>query len=223
MRFTLDEDAQVVVVEEFGPVAKIAAPILMSEGMRELSALEIYMTLTPEDAAVPRALYELGAPEAARPALAKRALVEATGPMMAHLVSFRLVDTDQSSGHMASLCGASGASAFEGLCATNNSPESHCASGKHTWHGRTSNNKFNKSEGLAVSCQASVRTEHRRKVGLWYDNVFHMDADEFWHFTRVENYAPASKYTRYVRMDRYNPTSPDTSVSYIRSWIGFRN
>ncbi|AUX22795.1 uncharacterized protein SOCEGT47_033070 [Sorangium cellulosum] len=225
IRFSVDEDAHAIVVEEHGPVAEgVGMPLLMRAPMRDLDALQVYMALTPADREVPRALYELGVPEGARPALTQRALVDSLAPMPAHVVSYRLVDTDQDAEYMPSLCGANGSTAFQALCSTSNAPEQWCASGKHTWHGRESSGNYNKSEGLTVSCQASVQTTHRRKVALtWWENTFNMDTDQYWHFTRVENYAPASKYKRYVRMDRYNPTSVDTSVSYIRSWIGFRN
>lgn len=224
VRFAVDEDADATVVQESGPLGKkMARPILMRDSVRDLDALQIYLALTPSDRAVPRALYER-ASGGTRPALAQRALVDSVAPMAAHVVSFRLVDTDQDAEYMPELCGSNGDDEFEDLCATSAAPEQWCGSGKHTWHGRTSSGNYNKSEGLTVSCNASVRTEHRRKVALtWWSNEFHMDTDEHWHFTRVENYAPASKYQRYVRMDRYNPSSPDTSVSYIRSWIGFRN
>lgn len=224
LRFALDQDADATVVQEFGPLAeKMALPILMRESVRDLDALQIYLALTPSDRAVPRALYER-ASGSTRPALAQRALVDTVAPMAANVTSFRLVDTDQDSDHMPELCGSDGADEFADLCSTSSAPEQWCGNGKHTWHGRTSSGKYNKSEGLTVACNASVRTEHQRKVALtWWKNDFHMDADNYWHFTRVENYSPASKYQRYVRMDRYNPTSASTSVSYIRSWIGFRN
>ncbi|WP_437967479.1 hypothetical protein WMF04_49385 [Sorangium sp. So ce260] len=225
VRFSVDQDAHSIVVEEYGPVAEgVGMPMLMRAPMTDMDALQVYMTLTPADRAVPRALYELGAPEGARPALAQRALVESLAPMPAQVVSYRLVDTDQDSEFMPDLCGAGGKAAFEAICATTNAPEAWCESGKHVWHGRESSGNYNKSEGFTVSCQASVQTRHRRKVALtWWEETFHMDADQYWHFTRVENYAPAAKYKRFVRMDRYAPTSVDNEVSYIRSWIGFRN
>lgn len=226
IRFLVNPAAKEITVEESGPVDESAElPLLMREELRDLDALQIYLALTPADRPVPRALYELSAAEDARALAAERSLAELVQPMPAKLIIVHpLVDKDQSSAFMPELCGANGASAFEELCSTGSHPESFCEPGKHVWHGRYSNGKYNKSEGLTVSCEASVRTKHRRKVALtWWEETFHQDADQWWHFTRVENYAPASKYDRYVRMDRYNPVNPSVSQSYIRSWIGFRN
>ncbi len=88
-------------------------------------------------------------------------------------------------------------------------------------HQRTTNGKYRESRGFAVSCRASVRTRHGRKIGAWYYETFDMNASSYWHYTRVWN--NSLEYRRQVRMDRYLPTSTSTSESYIRSWIGFKS
>lgn len=225
IRFLLDPDAQDIALQESGSINRdTELPLLMDARLQELDPLEIYLALTPRDRAVPRAIYELSSSSEAKTSAAARALVESLEPMPAQVISYR-VKVKQESEFMPELCGANGAQAFQQICNTAGASESFCEPGKHTWHGRASSAKYKQSLGFTVACQASVQTRHWRKFGLWYVKTFNHDADQYWHYTRVWNTGVGNigKAYRTVRMDRYNPSSPSSNVSYIRSWIGFRN
>lgn len=121
---------------------------------------------------------------------------------------------------MPKLCGANGEQEFQKICDINSSaPESSCKPGKHPSHRLVSRARYKNSVGITVSCQASVQTYHNLRLG-GHPHTFNMDAHQYLHVTRILGDA---RSRRLVRMDRYNPTSANTDVSYIRSWIGFRN
>ncbi|MBO6935594.1 MAG: hypothetical protein JJ863_11485 [Deltaproteobacteria bacterium] len=221
--FALDPESDEVSVSESAPVDTDEMPVLWQETLRDLEPLELYLELTPDDRPVPGALVDLATDRETLDRVEPRALVESleVAPARPNLPK---VNTSQDSASMQSLCGSNGESAFQSICNTSGSGMSlsYCVPYKHGWHQRTTNGKYRESRGFTVACSASVQTRHERRIGgIWYDKTFHSNASGYWHYTRVWN--NSLKYRRRVRMDRYLPTSPNTSVSYIRSWIGIKN
>jgi hypothetical protein len=221
IRFLLDPDTHEIAVQESGSINRdTELPLLMDARLQELDPLEIYLALTPRDRAVPRAIYELSSSSEARASAAARALVESIESMPAQVISYRHQDAKPQAGFMPELCGANGAQEFQVLCNRgSNFPESFCEPGKHIWHQRTSRVRYKQSHGLTVACQAAVLTQHDLRLG-GHKHTFDMPVHQRWHITRIFGLV---RSRRVVRMDRYSPTSADLNVSYIRSWIGFRD